>query len=36
MDIDIELGKVGLKQTINFQHNVNDSLFNAIAYILIY
>jgi hypothetical protein len=36
MDINIELGKVGLKQTINFQYNVGDCLFEAIAYLLKY
>jgi hypothetical protein len=36
MDINIELGKVGLKRTINFQSNVSDYLFGAIAYLLKY
>jgi hypothetical protein len=36
MDINIELEKVGLKRIINFQYNVSDCLFNAIAYLLKY
>jgi hypothetical protein len=36
MDINIELGKVGLKQTINLQCNVGDCLFEAITYLLKY
>jgi hypothetical protein len=36
MAIDVELEKVGLKRIINFQYNVGDCLFDAIAYLLKY
>ncbi len=34
MNIDIELAKVGFKWIINFNYNVGDFLFDAVAYLL--
>jgi hypothetical protein len=36
MDIDIYVEKIGSKQIINFQSNVDDCLFDAIKYLLKY